>query len=97
MISPKEVADRLMGRLVVRSDGTKEWYFNGKRHREDGPAVEHPSGAKAWFLKGKRHRKDGPAVEFPNGTKEWWIKGEKIREDRRRTKHLPQEISAIDG
>ena len=27
---------------------------NGKRHREDGPAIEYPSGYKAWYLDGKK-------------------------------------------
>ena len=31
-------------------DGTKHWYLNGKRHREDGPAYENPYGTRAWWL-----------------------------------------------
>ena len=45
--------------------GSKEWWLNGKRHREDGPAVEYCiNGSKEWWLNGKRHREDGPAVEY---------------------------------
>ena len=55
------------------ANGTKEWYLNGKRHREDGPAYEGTNGDKAWFLNGKRHREDGPACEDTNGTKEWYV------------------------
>ena len=36
------------------TDGYKEWYLNGKLHREDGPAIEYPSGYKAWYLNDKR-------------------------------------------
>lgn len=27
--------------LKKQADGSKEWWLNGKRHREDGPAKEH--------------------------------------------------------
>ena len=57
------------------SDGTKEWFLNGKRHREDGPAYEHPNGAKQWWLNGKLHREDGPAIEHSDGTKQWFLNG----------------------
>ena len=29
--------------------------LNGKRHREDGPAVELPNGCKEWHLNGTRY------------------------------------------
>jgi len=35
------------------ANGDKEWYLNGKRHREDGPAVEYANGDKSWYLNGK--------------------------------------------
>ncbi len=38
----------------VRTDGVKEWYLDGKLHREDGPAIEYPDGSKEWFLNGIR-------------------------------------------
>ena len=63
------------------SNGTKEWYLNGKWHREDGPAVEYANGDKSWYLNGKCHREDGPAVEYADGTKQWWLNGERHRED----------------
>ena len=34
--------------------GAKQWYLNGERHREDGPACEYNDGTKQWFLNGKR-------------------------------------------
>jgi hypothetical protein len=33
--------------------GTKMWFKDGKRHREDGPAIEWHSGRNEWFLYGK--------------------------------------------
>ena len=39
-----------MTKCIVGLDGTKEWYINGKPHREDGPAVEDANGTKEWWL-----------------------------------------------
>jgi antitoxin component YwqK of YwqJK toxin-antitoxin module len=61
--------------VMVQDCGTKEWYLNGKLHREDGPAIEYVSGTKMWYLNGKLHREDGPAAEGSGGTKEWWLNG----------------------
>ena len=67
--------------VKVYADGSKEWYLNGKRHREDGPAIERADGSKSWWLDGKCHREDGPAVEYANGDKGWWRDGSLHRED----------------
>ena len=56
-------------------NGDKYWYLNGKRHREDGPAVEYAAGDKSWYLNGKYHREDGPAVDYASGYKSWWLNG----------------------
>ena len=61
-------------------DGTKVWFLNGKRHREDGPAYEC-GGYKEWSLNGKLHREDGPAANYPDGTKVWFLNGKRHRED----------------
>lgn len=61
-------------------DGTKIWYLNGERHREDGPAVEYANGDKEWYLNGELHREDGPAAEDANGDKYWYLNGEKLTE-----------------
>jgi len=66
--------------VKVNDDGDKYWYFNGKLHRVDGPAVEYVHGHKEWWLNGKLHRVDGPAVELDDGTKEWYLNGEKLTE-----------------
>ena len=62
----------------VLPSGTKEWFRNGKYHREDGPAIEYADGTKVWYLNGKTHREDGPAFEDANGTKHWFLNGEKV-------------------
>jgi hypothetical protein len=55
-------------KVKVWPSGNKEWFLNGKKHREDGPAVERANGAKEWWLNGKRHREGGPACEWPTET-----------------------------
>jgi len=30
--------------------GTRDWFLNGQRHREDGPAIEYADGSRAWYL-----------------------------------------------
>ena len=67
--------------MTVDGNGSKIWMLNGKRHREDGPAVKYPDGNKAWYLHGKYHREDGPAIEWANGNKSWWLHGKLHRED----------------
>ena len=34
--------------------GTKRWFLNGERHRENGTAVEYASGSKFWYSNGKQ-------------------------------------------
>jgi len=76
----------------------KLWYRNGKRHREDGPAVEHADGSKAWYQNGKRHREDGPAVESPSGTKWWWLHGEMMTEEEHKRRVRKKKLEAfLDG
>jgi hypothetical protein len=41
--------------VKVYDNGSKEWFLNGKRHREDGPAVEYTDGAKYWYLNGTEY------------------------------------------
>ena len=59
--------------VKVYKNGSKEWYLNGKRHREDGPALELADGRKEWWLNGMCHRENGPAIEWANGRKSWWV------------------------
>ena len=55
------------GELVIEYlNGDKEWFKNGERHRENGPAIEWKNGDKFWYKNNKLHREDGPAKEFVN-------------------------------
>ena len=67
--------------VKVNDDETKEWYINGKLHREDGPAIERSNGFNSWYINGKLHREDGPAIEQSNGYNSWYINGKLHRED----------------
>lgn len=40
--------------IVINAMGTKQWYFNDRLHRLDGPAIEGFSGGKEWFIYGKQ-------------------------------------------
>jgi len=72
----------------VDEHGIKLWRLNGKRHREDGPAVEWPDGRKWWYLHGKYHREDGPAVEWPNGRKYWYLHDKEVHPEQIVDLHL---------
>jgi hypothetical protein len=70
----------------------EEWYFNGKSHREDGPATYSKTvGGDGdmyetfeYFVHGERHREDGPAMwSLRNGVLSeecWYINNERHRE-----------------
>ena len=38
--------------LILSQSGEKQWYLNGRCHREGGPAIEFASGYKQWYLNG---------------------------------------------
>tara|TARA_R100001086_G_scaffold224634_1_gene142667 strand:- start:110 stop:352 length:243 start_codon:yes stop_codon:yes gene_type:complete len=40
--------------VKVWTNGTKQWWINGKRHREDGPAVDWSDGTKQWWINGEQ-------------------------------------------
>ena len=45
-------------KLTIDAIGTKVWKLaNGKRHREDGPAIEYSGGTKSWYLNGENYTK----------------------------------------
>jgi len=53
--------------------GDQEWYLNGKRHRENGPALIDKHDNQEWYINDKLHREDGPAVIYADGGQEWYI------------------------
>ena len=83
----------------VYENGTKCWYINDKRHREDGPAIEYEDGNKCWYLNGKLHREDGPAIEYADG-KYWYINGKELTQEQFDARNKPScagKVVEIDG
>ncbi len=37
---------------VEYKNGTKMWFYKGKRHRNNGASVEYKNGTKYWFIYG---------------------------------------------
>ena len=56
----------------------REWWQNGVRHNDHGPAVIRPDGYTKYCVNGKVHNSNGPAVILPDGTVEWWINGKRV-------------------
>ena len=89
--------------VMFFDNGTKSWYLNDERHREDGPAIEWANGDKEWYLNGKRHREDGPAIEYDDGSKAWYLNGTRYTEAEWKAKLNPvkelsvKEISDLLG
>jgi hypothetical protein len=48
----KSIQHRVDGPAIEFTNGSKEWYVEGKRHRLDGPAVEYDNGSKMWYVDG---------------------------------------------
>ena len=65
-----------MHHLMIFLQEKRQWFFNGRRHRNEKPAVISPY-CKEWWVNGQRHREEKPAVELSNGEKEYWVKGER--------------------
>ena len=66
-----------MNNPIERADGSKHWYKNNQRHRENGPAIEYADGSKHWYKNDQLHREDGPAIEEADGSK-YWLKDDKL-------------------
>jgi len=48
----------VMYNLTIENTTVYEWYKNGKKHREDGPAEEWDDGFKEWWLNGIEYSKE---------------------------------------
>jgi hypothetical protein len=44
--------------IIQWSASIKQWYFEGKLHRVDGPAFESIYGTKAWYLNGIKYSQE---------------------------------------
>ena len=58
------MSDYIKYEVRVYPSGHKEWYLNGERHREDGPAIEYANGDKYWYLNGKFYTESGYKAEM---------------------------------
>ena len=87
--------------VKVHENGSKHWYQNGVRHREDGPAVEHFDGTKEWWLSGKLHREDGPVIEYSDGSEYWNFSGKGLTEqeilEKMNASNSSEKVVEIDG
>lgn len=84
---------RLDGPAIIRKDGTKLWYQNGKPHRVGGPACVGPRGrGQRWYQDGVLHRLDGPAIIFSGGAVDWHVLGVDIKT----FKHFQQMTNCSD-
>ena len=69
---------RTDGPAIIRPDGSKEWYFCGKKHNPKGPAITRPDGREEWYYFDTRHSHFGPAFISADGVKEWWLHGHHV-------------------
>ncbi len=61
-LTSKNILSRLSGPSVIYNDGTECWYFKGKLHRVNGPAITSVfSDLKMFYLNG---------IEYPE--KKYW-------------------------
>ena len=68
-----------MVNLNITEAGSK-WWYKGRLHRINGPALEGVAGHRAWYRHGILHRIDGPAIIIPNGTNQYWVDGKQLSE-----------------
>jgi hypothetical protein len=50
------------------TSGIKFWYWNGKLHRRNQPAIERVNGDKHWYWNGQLHSRNQPAIEYTENT-----------------------------
>lgn len=60
---------------IVRPNGDRFWYRNGKLHRNKGPAADCQDGYQVWYRDGVCHRADGPAIRWPSGREAYCLDG----------------------
>ena len=44
--------------IIEHVNGLKEWYFDGKRHRINGPAFERANGTRDWYFNNEELSED---------------------------------------
>jgi hypothetical protein len=66
---------------LIRPNGYRAFYCEGRRHRMTGPAVIYANGTVKYYQEGLLHRDNGPAVVYPDGARVYAKKGRIHRED----------------
>lgn len=57
-------------------NASEMWFFEGRLHREDGPAITNEDFAYYWYHDGLLHRGNNlPAMVRSDGKREWWTNG----------------------
>ena len=67
---PAYIGRNTNGTLTV-----ERWFFLGRLHREDGPAVKFSDGSQYCYFNGKSHRDHGPACMSADGRYKWFRHG----------------------
>lgn len=82
-LDPGIIADYMIhfGHSVEIDGRCTRWYYHGKPHRLDGPAVENIHGTSFWYKEGKLRRADGPSIIYVTGYREWYFEGRLHRLD----------------
>ena len=69
-----------MAKRWYSRSGTVRWRDDeGRRHREDGPAVVWPDGTQYWFNHGRYHFAHGPSDLYASGSLRWYEDGRHLR------------------
>jgi hypothetical protein len=58
------MSDYVKYKVRVYASGSKFWYLNEQRHREDGPAVDCADGHKCWYLEDVMYSKSEYKAEM---------------------------------
>lgn len=67
------------GPAVVRSDGTRLWYFKGLQHNASGPAVIKPNGDLRYYYHGTKCNNAEVLDDTVKRAKEWAAKSKNVR------------------
>ena len=74
--SYSDVPKDFTGACKLLIDDAVRYFKNGKRHREDGPAVEHEDLRKSWYYKGKCY-----GIDFDFINESWKEKVEYLKRE----------------
>lgn len=64
--------------IYEHPNGMKEWFFDGKRHREDGPAVELPLEQIVRERNFRLSLGTNKGKSFSSPIIVWWINGKQV-------------------